>query len=169
MHTNRDTESNEMSYMSVALGSKSKINPDREVRLSWMFFGSTFIAFILNGIWTISVGTASFGADESELIQGWKGVFRNIPSYLLLVTVASLSVLFAAKASVHGSRRAKSVLIASLILLLFTLSSVTRDAAEVIMTTRAATMAWLTFGVDAILVGLVYLVTQQKIRRALGQ
>lgn len=139
---------------------------DREVRRAWIFFGGTFVALILNGIWSMIVGTASPGADESDLVQGWAGVLRNLPAYLLLVTVASLSVWFAVRAGVHRSPRARPVLVASLLVLLFAMSSVTRDAAEVVMTTRAATVAWMTFGVDAIVVGLVFMAARRRIRRA---
>lgn len=155
--------------MSTALTSKSNTNPDREVRLAWLFFGGTFVALILNGIWSMVVGTASPGADESDLVQGWEGVLRNSPAYLFLVVVASLSVWFAFQAGVHGSQRSKSALIASSLVLLFALSAVTRDAAEVVMTTRAATMAWATFGIDAVVVGLVFLAARQRIRHASGR
>jgi hypothetical protein len=57
-------------------------------------------------------------------------------------------------------------LIATSLVLLFALSSVTRDASEVVMTTRAATMAWVTFAVDAVVVGIVFLLASQAIRRA---
>ena len=141
----------------------------KETRLAWMFFFGTFVALILNGIWSLFVGTASPGADENDLIQGWEGVLRNLPAYLLLVVVASLSVWFATQAGVHGSPRSNVALIASSLVLLFALSSVTRDAAEVVMTTRAATMAWATFGIDAILVGSVYFAARRRIRRASGR
>jgi fumarate reductase subunit D len=152
--------------MSTAQTVRPNSNPDREVRLAWVFFGGTFVALILNGIWSMVVGTASPGGDESDLVQGWEGVLRNLPAYLLLVVVASLSVWFATQGGVHGSQRSKSALIASSLVLLFALSSVTRDAAEVVMTTRAATMAWATFGIDAVLVGLVFLAARQRIRHA---
>jgi hypothetical protein len=131
-----------------------------------MFFASTFVAFVLNGVWTVFVGTASFGGDEDELIQGWDGVLRNLPAYALFVGVASLSVWFAAQAGIHNSSRAKLALIATSLVLLFALSSVTRDCAEVVMTTRAATVAWLMFGIDAVLVGLVYVLARRRINRA---
>lgn len=143
--------------------------PEKEIRLAWQFFAGTFVALILNGVWSLFVGTASFGGDEDDLVQGWEGVLRNLPAYLLLVTVASLSVWFATQGGVHGSRRAKSALLASALILLLALSSVTRDAAEVIMTTRAATVAWLMFGVDVLVVGLVFFVARQRIRRTSGR
>ena len=139
---------------------------DREIRFAWRFFGGTFVALILNGIWSLLVGTASPGGDESDLVQGWAGVLRNLPAYLLLIIVASLGVWFATQAGVHGSKKAGSVLIATSLVLLFALSSVTRDSAEVIMTTRAATVTWMTFGVDAVLVVLVYLIARRRIKHA---
>jgi FtsH-binding integral membrane protein len=147
----------------------SQSRPDREIQLAWLFFAGTFPALVVSGIWSMIVGTASPGADESDLVQGWEGVLRNLPGYLLLVVVASLSVWFATQGGVHGSRRAKPVLIASSLVLLFALSSVTRDCAEVVMTTRAATTAWAMFGVDAIVVGLVFLVARQRIRHVSGR
>ena len=151
--------------MTTAFTSGQSADPDREVRRAWLFFAGTFVALVLNGIWSMIVGTASPGADESDLVQGWAGVMRNLPAYLLLLTVASLSVWFATQAGVYGSPRARPVLVASLLVLLFAMSSVTRDAAEVVMTTRAATVAWMTFGVDAIVVGLVFLAARRRIRR----
>jgi len=56
--------------------------------------------------------------------------------------------------------------VAASLVLLFALSSVTRDAAEVVMTTRAATMAWVTFGADAVLVGVVFVLARRRIGRA---
>ncbi|MGA0877486.1 MAG: hypothetical protein ACO3SP_00040 [Ilumatobacteraceae bacterium] len=138
----------------------------REIKFAWLFFFGTFVALILNGIWSLVVGTASPGADESDLVQGWQGVLRNLPAYSLLVVVASLGVWYATRANVHGYKQAKFALIATSLVLLFALSSVTRDAAEVVMTTRAATMAWATFGVDALLVGVVYVMARRKISRA---
>ena len=155
--------------MSTTITPRGLGNPDREARLAWIFFGSTFVALILNGVWTIVVGTASPGADESDLVQGWAGVLRNLPAYLLLVAVASTSVWFAAKAGVHGSERSRSALIASSLALLLALSAVTRDSAEVVMTTRAATMAWVMFGFDVLLVGLIFLVARKRIRSASGR
>jgi hypothetical protein len=142
---------------------------DREIRRAWQFFVGTFVALVLNGIWSMIVGTASPGADESDLVQGWEGVLRNLPAYLLLVAIASLSVWFATQGGVHGSRRAKFVLIASSLVLLLALSSVTRDCAEVVMTTRTATVAWVMFGVDAIVVGLVFIAARRRIRRVSGR
>lgn len=139
---------------------------DRDVRLAWMFFGGTFVALILNGIWSLFVGTASMGGDEDDLVQGWEGVLRNLPAYLLLVVVASIGVWFATRAGMHNSIGARSALIATSLVLLFALSSVTRDASEVVMTTRAATMAWVTFAVDAVVVGVVFLSASRTIRRA---
>ncbi|NBN90543.1 MAG: hypothetical protein EBV24_09635 [Actinobacteria bacterium] len=110
---------------------------DRDVRLAWMFFGGTFVALI-----------------------------RNLPAYLLLVVVASIGVWFATRAGMHSSVGARSALIATSLVLLFALSSVTRDASEVVMTTRAATMAWVTFAVDAVVVGAVFLFASRTIRRA---
>ena len=152
--------------MSATVTPNPANNADREVRFAWRFFGGTFVALILNGIWSLFVGTASPGGDESDLVQGWEGVFRNLPAYLLLVIVASLGVWFATRAGIHGSERAGSALIATSLVLLFALSSVTRDAAEVVMTTRAATVAWVTFGFDAVLVGFVFFLARRRISAA---
>ena len=43
--------------------------------------------------------------------------------------------------------------------------SVTRDAAEVVMTTRAATVAWIAFVADVVLVGLVHLAARRRIKQ----
>ncbi len=155
--------------MSTTYSSSPAGRSDRDVRLAMLFFAGTFVALVLNGIWSLFVGTASFGGDEEDLVQGWDGVIRNLPAYLLLVGVASLSVWFAVRAGIHGAPRAKAALITTSLVLLFALSSVTRDSAEVVMTTRAATVAWLMFAVDVFLVGLVFLLAQLRIKRASGR
>ena len=152
--------------MSITSAPRSVDKADHEVRFAWMFFAGTIVAVVLSGIWSLIVGTASPGADEKDLVQGWEGVMRNLPGYLLPVLVGSLGVWFATKAGVHGSRRARLALIATSFVLLFAMSSVTRDSAEVVMTTRAATVAWIMFFVDSIIVGAIFLVAQQRIRRA---
>ena len=155
--------------MSITVRSSRTEKSDREIRLAWQFFAGTIVALVLNGMWSLLVGTASPGADESDLVQGWEGVLRNFPGYLLLVIVASLSVWFATQAGVRGMQGARSALVASSLVLLFALSAVTRDSAEVVMTTRAATMAWATFGVDAVIVGIIFLSARQRIRHASGR
>lgn len=155
--------------MSTTYSSSPASRSDRDVRLAMLFFAGTFVALVLNGIWSLFVGTASFGGDEEDLVQGWDGVIRNLPAYLLLVGVASLSVWFAVRAGIHGAPRAKAALITTSLVLLFALSSVTRDSAEVVMTTRAATVAWLMFAIDAVLVGLIFLLAQLRISRASGR
>jgi hypothetical protein len=144
---------------------------EHEVTLAWRMFAATFVALILSGIWSLVVGTASPGGDESDLVQGWAGVARNLPGYLLLVVVASLAVTFAVRAGMHGCARHRPALIAASLVLLFALSSVTRDASEVVMTTRAATMSWITFGIDAVVVAVIYLSARRQIasrRRSSG-
>lgn len=155
--------------MSISNAPGTATNADREVTRAWKFFAGTFVALILNGIWSLIVGTASPGADEKDLVQGWEGVMRNSPAYLLLIIVASLGVWSATQAGVHGSPRARTALIATSLLLLFAMSSVTRDAAEVVMTTRAATVSWVTFLVDAALVAVVFIAAQKHISKASGR
>jgi hypothetical protein len=131
-----------------------------------MFFAGTIVAVVLSGIWSLIVGTASPGADEKDLVQGREGVTRNLPGYSLPILIASCGVWFATRAGVHGSPRSRTVLIATSLILLFAMSSVTRDAAEVVMTTRAATVSWLTFFADAIIVAIVYLLAHRRIRNS---
>lgn len=138
---------------------------ERERKRAWYFFGGTFVALILSGIWSVAVGTASMGGDESELVQGWSGVLRNLPGYALLIAVASLGVWFALQANLHGTQLGRSVLIATSLVLLFALSSVTRDGAEVVMTTRAATVSWIFFLIDALVVGVIYFGARRMIRQ----
>lgn len=155
--------------MSISSAPRILRSSDQEVKYAWLLFAGTIVSVALSGIWSLIVGTASPGADEKDLIQGWEGAMRNLPGYLLPVLVGSLGVWFATRAGIHGSPRAKSALIATSLVLLFAMSSVTRDSAEVVMTTRAATMAWVTFGVDAVIVGIVFLAAQRRINRALGR
>ena len=151
--------------MSITNLSGSLDHAEQEVKYAWMSFAGTIVAVVLSGIWSMIVGTASPGADESDLVQGWEGVMRNLPGYLLPVFVGSLGVWFATRGGLHGSPRAKSALVATSLVLLFAMSSVTRDAAEVVMTTRAATVSWLTFGVDAIIVGAIFFAARKRMRR----
>lgn len=152
--------------MSITNAPRYLNKADQETRYAWMLFAGTIIAVVLSGIWSMIVGTASPGADEKDLIQGWEGVMRNLPGYLLPVLVGALGVWFATKAGIDGSPRARSALVATSLGLLFAMSSVTRDSAEVVMTTRAATVAWLTFGVDAVLVGIVFVAALRRINHA---
>ena len=152
--------------MSTALTSSSSSSPDRDVRRAWGFFCGTFVALVASGIWSMLVGTSSPGADEADLVQGWEGVLRNLPGYALLIGVAGAGVWFAVKAGSHGSERSRPALVATCLALLLALASVTRDTAEVVMTTRAATVTWVLFAVDAVVVGFVYLTAGQRIRRS---
>ena len=47
--------------------------------LAWWFAGGTLAVIVLSGLWGLVVGTASPGADEKDLVQGWSGVLRNLP------------------------------------------------------------------------------------------
>lgn len=152
--------------MSTTLTSSSSSRPDRDVRRAWAFFGGTFVALVVSGIWSMLVGTSSPGADEADLVQGWEGVLRNLPGYALLIGVAAAGVWFAVKAGILGSERSRPVLVATCLALLLAITSVTRDSAEVVMTTRAATVTWVLFAIDAVLVGFVYLMSWQRIRRS---
>jgi len=140
-----------------------------EVVLAWRFFGGTFVALVASGIWSMLVGTSSPGADEADLVQGWEGVLRNLPGYAVLIGVAAAGVLFAVKAGIHGSERSRPALIATCLVLLLALTSVTRDSAEVVMTTRAATVSWVAFLCDALVVGVIALVVTRRMRTARGQ
>jgi hypothetical protein len=150
-----------------------RFNPDSradmDLRFAWMFLGGTFVALVLNGIWSLYMGTSSFGGDEDELVRGWEGVLRNLPAYLLLVGVAATGVWFATQAGIHGASSSRRALVATSLVLLFALNSVTRDAAEVVMTTRAATVAWLLFALDAALVGSIFLIALGRIRSVSGR
>jgi hypothetical protein len=151
--------------MTMQTTTGSRRRAERDLRWSWIFFVGTFVALVLNGIWSLVVGTASLGGDESDLVQGWEGVLRNLPAYVLLVVVAAFGVLFATRAGIHRSERTAAALVATSLGLLLALGSVTRDASEVVMTTRAATVAWAMFAVDVVVVGLVYATARRRISR----
>lgn len=138
--------------------------PNRELQRAWWCFGGTFIALVASGIWSLFVGTSSPGADESDLVQGWEGVARNLPAYALLVIVPALGVWFATRAGIHGSGRAMTAVTATCAALLLALSSVTRDATEVVMTTRAAGVVWVAFAADACIVAATAFVSRRTIR-----
>jgi len=155
--------------MSTNTAPSTPSSSNREITLAWAFFVGTIVAVVLSGVWSMVVGTASPGANEKDLVQGWEGVARNLPGYLLAVVVGSLGVWFATQAGVHASRRSRSALTATSLVFLFALSSVTRDGAEVVMTTRAATVSWITFVIDALAVAIVFIAARQRISRASGR
>ena len=78
--------------------------------------------------------------------------------------VANHTPVAATQAGIHGASSSRRALVATSLVLLFALNSVTRDAAEVVMTTRAATVAWLLFALDAALVGSVFLLALGRAR-----
>jgi hypothetical protein len=128
---------------------------DREGRRSILLVvPGLIVAMIVGAIWQLSVGVASMGGDESELTRGWEGVVRSLPTYLLFIGVAGAAFVFAMRARRHGAGNARAATVVSTVGLLFALNSVTRDSAEVVMTTRAATVSWILFGVDVVIVGL---------------
>lgn len=132
---------------------------DREGRTSILLvIPGLVVAMIVGAIWQLSVGVASMGGDESDLVRGWEGVLRSLPSYLLSLGIAGTAFVFAMRARRHGARNARAATVVSTIGLLFVLNSVTRDSAEVVMETRAATVSWILFGVDVVIVGLALLV-----------
>lgn len=152
--------------MSSIQGISITDHAESERKRAWFFFGATFIVLLLMGIWTIVVGTASMGGDESDLVQGWSGVLRNSPAYAALLITASVGVWYAVRANAHGSPLGRSAFIATSLALLFAMSSVTRDSAEVVMTTRAATVTWILFGIDAAIVAVVVLLSRRYIAKS---
>lgn len=124
------------------------------------------VAMIVGAIWQLSVGVVSMGGDESELIRGWQGVLRSLPSYLLSIGIAVTAFVFAMRARRHGARNARAATVVSSIALLFVLNSVTRDIAEVVMETRAATVSWMLFVVDVVIVGLALLLGARWAKRS---
>lgn len=140
---------------------------DQEGRLSILLVvPGLIVAMIVGAIWQLSVGVASMGGDESELIRGWEGVLRSLPSYLLSIGIAVTAFVFAMRARRHGARNARAAMVVSTIGLLFVLNSVTRDSAEVVMETRAATVSWILFGVDVVIVGLALLLGARWAKRS---
>jgi uncharacterized BrkB/YihY/UPF0761 family membrane protein len=140
---------------------------DREGRLSILLvIPGLIVAMIVGAIWQLSVGVASMGGDESDLIRGWEGVLRSLPSYLMSIGIAVAAFVFAMRARRHGARNARAATVISTIGLLFVLNSVTRDSAEVVMKTRAATVSWILFGVDVVIVGLALLLGTRWAKRS---
>jgi uncharacterized BrkB/YihY/UPF0761 family membrane protein len=140
---------------------------DREARLSILLVvPGLIVALIVGAIWQLSVGVASMGGDESELIRGWEGVLRSVPSYLLSIGIAVTAFVFAMRARRHGARNARAATVVSTIGLLFVLNSVTRDSAEIVMETRAATVSWMLFAVDVVIVGLALMLGTRWAKRS---
>ena len=137
---------------------------NRNTTLAWWFAGGTLAAIVLSGLWGLVVGTASPGADEKDLVRGWSGVLRNLPGYALVVVVAGLSVWFATRALRHDPTQPQAVLLVSCIALLLGLISITRDSAEVVMTTRAATVTWILAAADLVVVVGVFLLARARSR-----
>ena len=150
--------------MQHQLSSMEHTPRDRNTTLAWWFAGGTLVAIVASGLWTLVVGTSSPGADEKDLVRGWSGVLRNLPGYALVVIVGGLSVFFATRARRHRPEGSPAILLASCIALFIGLISITRDAAEVVMTTRAATVVWMLGGVDLIVAAAVFAVARIRSR-----
>jgi len=144
--------------------SEGRSRGERSRRLAWWFAGGTLLAVVLSGIWSLIVGTASPGADEKDLVQGWSGVLRNVPGYAVVVLVGGISVLFATRARRLRADGAHAALVASCVALFLGLASITRDAAEVQMTTRAATMTWLLAAASLVIAAVVYVQARLRTR-----
>ena len=127
---------------------------DREARTAKLLIPATFVAMILSGIWTLLVGTASMGGDDADIVNGWPGVARNIPAYLVVVGIGVASIVFAALAIRDRARNGTRILVVAAVVFALVLSQITRDAAELVMDTRAATVSWLLFLVDAVVIAL---------------
>ncbi|MFM8973935.1 MAG: hypothetical protein ACKOOG_15160, partial [Actinomycetota bacterium] len=107
------------------------------------------VVMVVAGLGQIALGVASPGGDESELVRGWTGVLRSLPGYALGVGVAGAAVVLASRGRRTGAATGGTALVVSCVGLLFVLGSCTRDIAEVVMTTRSATVSWLLFLADA--------------------
>lgn len=128
--------------------------------MAWWLAGATLVSVVVSGIWTLIVGTSSMGGDEEDMVRGWTGVARNLPGYALIVVVGGIAVLFGMRARHKGVVGGGRALVAACIALFLGLASITRDAAEVVMTTRAATVSWVLAGVDLVVVGVVYVLAR---------
>lgn len=141
-----------------------KFTPEQEVKCAWACFGVTFTALTLRGLWLMADSAASTEVDEKDHVQGWDGIVKHLPAYSMVIVVALLGVWFATQASLHGSTRDESALIATSHVLLFAFSAVTHDAAEITMADRAPTVASVAFMIDAGIVGFILLLAHRRIR-----
>jgi hypothetical protein len=92
-------------------------------------------------------------------------VIRNVTADVMFVGVVVASLVDATLATRHGLARGTSRMVLSAIGVLFALDSVTRDSAEVVMTTRAATMTWIVRGADVAVVAIALLIAHRWARR----
>jgi hypothetical protein len=134
---------------------------DREATIALLLVPGVIVAMVADGLWTIVVGTASLGGDESELHRGWAGIARDAPGALVLIGVGVTSVVLAARSMRSGAARAKRALLLGSVALLVALAAVTRDGAEVMMQTRSATAAWILFAVDTVIVTATYVLARR--------
>lgn len=116
------------------------------------------VAMVVSGIAQVVFGVASPGGDESDLVRGWAGVARSVPGYALMIGVAVAAVTLAARSRHAGATTGGTALVVTCIGLLFAFGATTRDIAEVVMTTRSATVSWLLFLADLAIVVGVFLV-----------
>jgi tellurite resistance protein TehA-like permease len=112
------------------------------------------IAMVAGAAWQISIGVASMGGDEADLTRGWKGFWLSVPNYALGAGIAIAAFVLALRALRAGATNWRSALALSTLGLLFALGSSTRDSAEIVMSTRAATVSWLLFGIDLVVVAI---------------
>lgn len=123
------------------------------------------VALIASTVWQLSTGVASMGGDEADLTRGWEGFWLSAPAYSLTIGITAASFVLALRARRAGAKNSRSALIAGTLGLLFALGSATRDSAEIVMTTRAATVSWMLFGIDLILVAAALLIGLRWARR----
>jgi hypothetical protein len=131
-----------------------------------LVFPGLLAALVATTVWQLATGVASMGGDEAEMTRGWKGFWLSVPGYALVIAVATTAVVLALRAHRAGASNGRAALIVSSLGLLFALATSTRDGAEVVMTTRAATVAWIFFGIDLLVVALVLFVGLRRARRA---
>jgi hypothetical protein len=78
-----------------AIGEERRGARAHTISLLTLFLGVP-AALVVGSIYSLAVGTADFGGDPD--VTGWRGVFYDLPSSVLVVGVTIVSVVYAAKA-----------------------------------------------------------------------
>ena len=150
----------------VGTGARQVGNGERLGRFAMLLvFPGLLAALVATTVWQLATGVASMGGDEADMTRGWKGFWLSAPGYALVIALTSTAVVLALRARRAGASNSRAALIVSSLGLLFALATSTRDGSEIVMTTRASTVAWMFFGIDLLVVALVLFVGLRWARR----
>ena len=138
---------------------------DRDARASLLtVFVGVPLALVAASIWALAVNIASMGGPESDLVQGWAGVLRSIPAAILLLAVPITGFAFAVRALRQAAPNGNLAVWVCTIGLLLVLVVIVGGTMDAMMTTRDATVKWMLFPVEVVVVAVAQLIARHFAR-----